>query len=226
MIGVAIPCYSGHADLLNRLLENIYTSTVKPAQIALSCSSWDKDEIVTGFYKDIPIIIKYSKRTINQAENRNIAAGMLNTELISFIDVDDLMHPQRLEYIIKAFQQSSFDVIYHTYEQKNDDHYNDPFEPLPPLNLLDKPFVADPNHNLRLFILGNQNEIPLHNAHVTVKQKIMKRFKFDENWEVYRSEDSLFSRMLVENKVLVDILIINYLAIWDGRLKIDTVILT
>jgi hypothetical protein len=29
----------------------------------------------------------------------------------------------------------------------------------------------------------------------------MKRFKFDENWEVYRSEDSLFARMLVENKV-------------------------
>lgn len=201
MIGVAIPCYSAHAHFINPLLENIYTSTIKPAQVALSCSSWDKDEIVTGFYKDIPIKIKYSKIVINQAENRNIAAGMLNTELISFIDADDLMHPQRLEYIIKAFQQSSYDVIYHNFEGKIDDHYNDPFEPLDPLHISDKAFVIDPNHSLGLLLPGLENGLNLHNAHVTVKQKIMKRFKFDENWEAYRSEDSLFARMLVENRV-------------------------
>jgi glycosyltransferase involved in cell wall biosynthesis len=199
MIGVAIPCYSGHAHLLNSLLENIYNSTVKPSQIALSCSSWDKDELVTGNYKDIPIKVKYSKRQINQAENRNIAASLLDTELISFIDSDDLMHPQRLEYIIEAFKQSSFDVIYHTYEIKHDDEYNDPFEPLNSVNLLNIPFVTDANKSLGLLIAGNS--VPLHNSHLTIKKKIMKRFKFDENWEVYRSEDSLFSRMLVENKV-------------------------
>ena len=135
MIGVAIPCYSRHAHLLGSLFENIYMSTVKPVQIVVSCSSWDKDEIVTGQYKDIPIMIKYSKRRINQAENRNIAAGLLDTELISFIDADDLMHPQRLEYIVKAFQQSSFDVIYHDYEGKLDDQYNDPFGEVGLLNI-------------------------------------------------------------------------------------------
>ena len=67
MIGVAIPCYSAHAHLLNSLLENIYNSTVKPAQIAVSCSSWDKDMEHAGLYKDIPIKVKYSKRRINQA---------------------------------------------------------------------------------------------------------------------------------------------------------------
>ena len=201
MIGVAIPCYSGHAHLLNSLLENIYNSTVKPAQIAVSCSSWNKDEEQAGLYKDIPIKIKYSKRQINQAENRNIAAGLLDTELISFIDADDLMHPQRIEYIIKAFQQSSFDVIYHNFDGQGDDHYNDPFSEVGPLNISDKAFVVDPTNNLRIVLEDQENGVVYHNAHVTVKRKIMKRFKFDENWEVYRSEDSLFTRMLVENKV-------------------------
>ena len=201
MIGVAIPCYSGHAHLLNSLLENIYNSTVKPAQIAVSCSSWNKDEEQAGLYKDIPIKIKYSKRQINQAENRNIAAGLLDTELISFIDADDLMHPQRIEYIIKAFQQSSFDVIYHNFDGQGDDHYNDPFGEIGQLKLSNNAFEVDPNNKLGIVLKGYENGVGCHNAHLTVKRKIMKRFKFDENWEVYRSEDSLFTRMLVENKV-------------------------
>ncbi len=201
MIGVAIPCYVKHVHLINSLLENISNSTVKPAQIVVSCSSWDKDEEQVGLYKDIPIKVKYSKRQINQAENRNIAAGLLDTELISFIDADDLMHPQRIEYIIKAFQQSSFDVIYHNFDGQGDDHYNDPFGEVGPLNISDKPFVVDPNNKLTIVLEGQENGLEYHNAHVTVKRKIMKRFKFDENWEVYRSEDTLFARMLVENKV-------------------------
>ena len=201
MIGVAIPCYSGHAHLLNSLLENIYNSTVKPAQIAVSCSSWNKDEEQTGLYKDIPIKVKYSKRQINQAENRNIAAGLLDTELISFIDADDLMHPQRIEYIIKAFQQSTFDVIYHSFVEKLDSQYNDIFGEIGQLKLSNNAFEVDPNNKLGIVLKGYENGVGCHNAHLTVKRKIMKRFKFDENWEVYRSEDSLFTRMLVENKV-------------------------
>ena len=201
MIGVAIPCYSGHAHLLNSLLENIYNSTVKPAQIAVSCSSWNKDEEQAGLYKDIPIKVKYSKRQINQAENRNLAAGLLDTELISFIDADDLMHPQRIEYIIKAFQQSTFDVIYHSFVEKLDSQYNDIFGEIGQLKLSNNAFEVDPNNKLGIVLKGYENGVGCHNAHLTVKRKIMKRFKFDENWEVYRSEDSLFTRMLVENKV-------------------------
>jgi hypothetical protein len=60
MIGVAIPCYVKHVYLLNSLLENISNSTVKPAQIAVSCSAGEKDEVQVVLYKDIPIRVQYS----------------------------------------------------------------------------------------------------------------------------------------------------------------------
>lgn len=52
---------------------------------------------------------------MNTATNRNIAAKMLDTDIISYIDADDQMHFQRLEIIEKAFVENDIDLFLHNY---------------------------------------------------------------------------------------------------------------
>lgn len=196
MIGVAIPCYNQHFDKLPALIANIAASSLKPQHIAISCSSWSHDRRTDTSYNGIPVSVQYSRQRLNQATNRNIAAGMLSTELISFIDADDLMHPSRLEYICKAFRETTCQAMYHSYTWEHVDHYTDPFLPAEPYHLVSDPVVPDPGA-VGLMV----GPYALHHAHVTVRQDVIRRFKFDESWGAYRKEDSLYGRTLAENGV-------------------------
>jgi hypothetical protein len=196
MIGVAIPCYKPHAHLLPSLIENISKSSQRPDHIAISCSSWDHDRRTDTTYDGIPVSIQYSSRRLNQATNRNIAGAMLNTQLISFIDADDLMHPSRLEYIVRAFQ-GPYHAIYHGYTWEHVSHYSDPFNPVE-YSIVSDPIV--PYINGIGIRVDNPNHI-LHHAHVTVRRDVFHHFKFDQRPEAYRIEDSLYGCKLYESKL-------------------------
>jgi hypothetical protein len=196
MIGVAIPCYQGHFNKLSSLIQNIGESTVKPDHIAISCSSWTHDRRVNTAYNGIPVSVQYSRQRLNQATNRNIAASMLATTLVSFIDADDLMHPSRLEYVCRAFRETKCEAIYHDYTWEHAIHYTDPFPAAEPYRLVSNPVVPDPNA-VGLMV----GPYSLHHAHVTVRYEVLRRFKFDESWDAYRKEDSLYGRTLAENGV-------------------------
>lgn len=200
MIGVAIPCYEKHWKLLPALLDNISKSTLRPDHIAVSCSSWTHNNRTDTIYDGIPVSVQYSTKRLNQAANRNIAAGILRTQLISFIDADDLMHPSRLEYIMRAFQEGPYHAIYHSYSHEPISAYTTPFEPAEPYTLVSEPIILNPN---TIGILVGKTGHPIHHAHVTVRRDVFNRFKFDERWDVYRMEDSLYGKTLVERGVSI-----------------------
>ena len=200
MIGVAIPCYNQHFDKLSSLIDNIAASSLKPQQIAISCSSWNHDRRTDTSYNGIPVSIQYSTQRLNQGTNRNIAAGMLTTDLISFIDADDLMHPSRLEYIAKAFQNGDYHAIYHSYAHEHITAYANPFEPVGEYDLVSGRIISNPN---TAGILVENTSYPIHHAHVTVRRDVFSRFKFDESWGAYRNEDSLYGKTLAENGVSI-----------------------
>ena len=201
MIGVAIPCYVNHFHHLQPLIENISKSTLRPDHIAISCSSWTHNNRTDTVYDGIPVSVQYSTERLNQAMNRNIAGSMLNTQLISFIDADDLMYPHRLEYIVKAFKQGPYHAIYHNYVWWEISKYFDPFLPCTDdVNLIPEPVVSDPNSfGLKV---GNSGYW-IHHAHVTVRRDVFNRFKFDESWDAYRKEDSLYGKTLADNGVSI-----------------------
>jgi len=199
MIGVAIPCYVNHFSLLPSLIENISKSTLRPDHIAVSCSSWTHNNRTDTVYDGIPVSIQYSTKRLNQATNRNIAGGMLRTQLISFIDADDLMHPSRLEYVVRAFKEGPYHAMYHSYASEPIGEYSKPFESVGEYDLVSTPsIVSNPN---AIGILVGTTPHPIHHAHVTVRRDVFNRFKFDERWEVYRTEDSLYGKTLVESGV-------------------------
>lgn len=198
MFGVAIPCYEGHFHLITSLIENISTSTIRPDHIAISCSSWKHNLRTDTHYKGIPVSIQYSRDKLNQAMNRNIAGSMLKTEYISFIDADDLMHPSRIEYILKAFNSGPYQAIYHGYMREHISHYSDPFQLMDPFKLATEELVIDPN---AYGIMVADSEYEIHHAHVTVKREVFNQFKFNESWDTFRLEDSLYGRTLAKHGV-------------------------
>jgi hypothetical protein len=136
---------------------------------------------------DIPLLPEYSfpltivtcSERRNAAENRNIAASRLTTDLVSFFDVDDVMHPQRLESL------SDCDITLHSYLVGDDEPFCMYPWPLSRTNVLRQGptgcaiVVDDPNARI-------------HHAHVTVKREILSRVQFRTDREYERREDSLF----------------------------------
>ena len=110
-IGVAIPCYHGHIDILKTLLDNIEKQTRQPDMVIVSCSGTTHLDYKYSF----PLQIITNPNKMNTAQNRNIAASLLHTDIITFMDADDQMHFQRLEIIEKAFIENNIVLLLHNY---------------------------------------------------------------------------------------------------------------
>jgi len=121
-IGVAIPCYIYHLQKLKILLDSIQAQTLKPTHVVVSCSSTlpDNKDVndIREKYTDFKLDVITTKERKNASENRNIASRHLHTDIISYMDADDIMHPQRLEYILQAFQQTDCQIVLHSYTNR------------------------------------------------------------------------------------------------------------
>lgn len=194
-IGIAIPCYEPHHHLLYGLFDSIAAQTRKPDRIVVSCSSWKIDKRKDHVYNGIPITILYAKRRIVQAENRNIAARLLNTDIISFIDADDLMHPKRLEFILAGFEKAGCDVIVHSYQNSKYSR-TIPFEEETEVRLTDDVIVKSPSQPGCMFENGEQ---PFHHAHIGITREAFSKFQYPIEQRYYRIEDSVYLATLLQN---------------------------
>jgi len=103
-LAVCIPCAQGHMVLLDSCLKYIENQTHKPDLIVISISSYNGNPISTN----IPTTILYTDKQLYPGANRNRAAAEAvkqGATHLSFIDADDIMHPRRLECIVKAFRE-------------------------------------------------------------------------------------------------------------------------
>jgi hypothetical protein len=197
-IGVAIPCYRPHHSFLNRLFDSIAAQTRRPDRVVVSCSSWSSDDVRNLMVHDIPVTIVYARRRILQAENRNIAARLLGTRILTFIDADDIMHPRRLEYVLRAFQETNCDGVVHNYQ------YVDHSAPVPYETedeyRCDEHLVKKDPAGVGCMIEGNH---PLHHAQLSITRNVFSRFQYPTEEQYYRMEDSVYLATLVQNGVAI-----------------------
>jgi len=196
-IGVAIPAYNGHIELLFSLLDSIQNQTILPDKVVVSCSSSDDtdfdnyNEKLKTYSFLLQIITNKEKK--GAAQNRNIAASKLaEMDYITFIDADDIMHPQRIEILLKVFESNDSDIILHNFSEfTNDDQlFIKKFE--------DNEIVIRPN-SLKQCYSGciTHKEYcdttgSIHHGHVSIKQNIFNIVQFPEQPEFYRKEDCVF----------------------------------
>jgi glycosyltransferase involved in cell wall biosynthesis len=188
-IGIAIPCFIKHIDKLYNLFESINQQTRLPDQVVVSCSSSKPDDL-SKIYENIshykfPFIIVAAEERKNAAQNRNKAASYLNTDVITFFDADDIMHPQRIQAIEYAFYLS-VDVLLHSFFEGNE---------------CDQEFPKITNFNPMLNVLSiarsgcitfNYRNYRIHHGQVTVTKAVFDKVKFPEDESYETREDCVF----------------------------------
>ncbi len=184
-IGIAVPCYKRHIPHLQTLFQSIQNQTLYPAKVVVSCSSSEEadcEQIQTDY--PFPIQILRHRERKNAAENRNIAAATLNTDIVCFFDADDIMHPQRLQAIYTAFQNSEVNIVLHSFTEGNQ-----------PFDLYDTFSIE--YHGLRrapsgCAILTGKPNVRIHHSQVSVRRHILEKTKFREEAAMERREDAVF----------------------------------
>jgi glycosyltransferase involved in cell wall biosynthesis len=190
-IGVAVPCYKGHIPLLPNLLTSIEEQTLKPDIVIVSCSSSTSADVSYSVsHYSFPVHIIFHPEKMNAAQNRNIAASYLTTDIITFIDADDIMHPQRISIIKTCFTQYPHVVILlHSCKWSNDE----PFEQY---------HEEDNFHFNQMFqcpygSTQHQNNLFITNGHPSVPRLIFSTLPFDENPTSYGKEDTVFCTRII-----------------------------
>jgi glycosyltransferase involved in cell wall biosynthesis len=199
-IGVAIPCYIHHIHKLKSVLDSIQNQTTKPSHVVVSCSStFDENKDVANLLEtylhffNLQIITTPERK--NAAENRNIASRYLHTDIISYMDADDVMHPQRLEYILYAFEHSDCSIVLHSYEvgsrilSNKFTIYNDP--------LFEYGKLARAPSGCAVHIEDYTKRI--HHAHSSISRDVFSRIQYREEKWCERREDSLFCGDVLQN---------------------------
>lgn len=182
-IGVAIPCYIGHIEHLRTLLDSVAKQTRLPDKVVVSCSS--TAEMPVDFPKyDFDLQIICNPDVKNPSQNRNIAARHLDTDTISFFDADDVMHPQRIQFIEQAFLGGA-DIVLHNFEMEHVE------------------FTLYDNCNISynslcrgstgcILHIDQNNNGHIHHAQVSVKKELFKQVQFDEGPNGIGKEDCVF----------------------------------
>jgi len=196
--GLAIPCYINHLHHLDKLFENISKQTIIPDEISVSISEVEDYKIKNDYGLNISVIT--TPRKCGGAENRNIAVSNLNTDIVSYFDCDDLMHPRRTEFLREAFLKGAKVVVHNFDISENTSFKNfrlntyDFLKSEENINLhLDIIDTINPNH---LYPVDKDNIVCYANGHVTVIKSITENFQNNIN---HPFPDSLFNRELVEN---------------------------
>ncbi len=104
MFVIGIPCHAPYLKYLGRCLESIKHQTKAPDLIIISLSSFSGDipSFVTA--GSIPIKVLQTEQDYTPGQNRNaIIDATADATILSFIDADDMLHPQHVEVVTKIF---------------------------------------------------------------------------------------------------------------------------
>ena len=184
-IGVAIPCYIGHIDRLLVLLDSIEQQTRLPDKVVVSCSSTSFLPAFPAYKFEFEIVCEPTKK--NPSQNRNIAGlRLMDTDIISFFDADDVMHPQRIEFIERAINGGS-NVVLHNFEYE---HMTQGFEHFDTCHIYYNNLCQCESGCIRQVDWNNKNRI--HHAQVSVKRELFEQVKYDEGPNGYDKEDCVF----------------------------------
>lgn len=202
-IGVAIPCYKRHIPILKRLLDSIEKQTRKPDMVIVSCSSSKSQDIPynMGNYS-FPFKIIVHENRLNAAENRNIAGNSLDTDIISFIDADDEMHPQRLEIIETVFTKYDCELVVHNFHDMNTESDVN-FKMLNCINCIPGSVFPIP-YTIEVFNDSGEKQ-QVHRSQSTIRKVLFNDIQYPEDISIERMEDSRFCYLValrVQNKCM------------------------
>ena len=195
-ISLCVPCIPPDIQKLESLVENTNKQSKLPNEMIIGLSETtkrDSDSLSTKLNKisRFPVIVSSTEQKAYAGINRNRAAKMAKSEYISFIDADDVMHPERLKIIAETIgsQGRPMGVVHgFTYNKIAGD-----------LGTFDtwnsKKFWDYHNKYARSESL-NYPKISLHHGHPTYKSSVFEEVKFTNR---KRGQDAEMLRNVVDH---------------------------
>jgi len=228
-IGVAVPCFNGHLTKLKNLLDSIELQTIKPIKVTVSTSSTKSCDIINEDYikYTFPLEIIFTEELKISSQNRNMAVHNLittvdNLDYITFIDADDVMHCQRIEFLLKTFFYYDSDIILHNYFFNENNENNEKTNIVNYLDLLNNKYDSLCVHNNSLerclsgcikHICYQDENNKIHHSQVSVKKYIFNSVMFPENIKI--GEDCFFCYQVFELPNIKNAYISNKLSYYD-----------
>lgn len=211
-----IPCTYRHVNSLIDISKLLDMSSVTPEEVIIHISScpenFDYKKILEPFFnKKYSFKYEITKDFRNAGMNRNNLGEHSSGELLIYQDADDYLHPQRIEFIEKSFEEEDVMHLAHSYifnvepiEKLQFEKKTFDFRKLFPLdifydlvfdnNKLDYKQSANyGNFENNKKIEGNLN-YPIHNGAIAIRKQVVdKVFWKTKNKERIIAEDQDFN---------------------------------
>ena len=197
-IGIAIPNIGKYIDFLPKLLDNISKQTVLPKKVSIAMSEgkWTPDRI---YPFEIETNCTHERRSMGQ--NFNIAVAALDTDIVTVMHGDDLMHPQRNEILLWAFANKEISAVVHNFKYGEDatDKLLTTHVPFP---LVHHDYICKIVPN-KIYPVNIQDDVDYLNGHITIRRKLFDKFRYSEEPQWFYDSDSEYTRRLVENGIYI-----------------------
>jgi cellulose synthase/poly-beta-1,6-N-acetylglucosamine synthase-like glycosyltransferase len=190
-LSFCITCWDQDFKYLKRLLPYLESQTKLPDKFIISSSTLSEDQIqsVPKEIKGTPVTFINSKKALYAGGARNQGASICETEFITFFDIDDIPHPQKIEITYTAFSNLKADCFTH-----NLNTYQKQFESI------EKPFNFDLiTQSVSIYLKPPNNSYSeVTHGHLSCRTNIFKNIKYNESMR--RGQDSDFCMRLLKNK--------------------------
>lgn len=198
-ISVCIPAIPSDwkAGSLRRCLKSIQRQTLQPFSVIVAISEATDgvanaihDEY-SSFLSPVPLIITHTEGVALAGPNRNAAAYVATSSILTFIDADDVMHPQRIEILSEAFRLNpELELLMHAYSAEeailNTVLHVDDSKVMYAQELCE---LERTTRSAHLWL-----HVRMHHAQPTVKSSVFRKFWYGNE---YRIEDSTLVRKMV-----------------------------
>lgn len=105
---VIIPT-ADRGELLGKCLASVLAQTVKPAAIVI-VDNGRSEAVIPEEYRDGVVLIRTAPR-IGPGKARNVGAYSATSELVAFLDDDDLWQSDYLERVLESFRETAADAV-------------------------------------------------------------------------------------------------------------------
>ena len=112
LVSVIVNCYNGEKFLRKCIESILYSSYQKFEIIFYDNASTDNSIKIVEHFQSKKITIIKRTNNINLGGARAEAVNKSNGELICFLDVDDLIESDAIEYYVECYKDYKFDILY------------------------------------------------------------------------------------------------------------------
>lgn len=209
-ISLCITCYYKDYHFLSGVLDQIRNLVDLPDEIVIASSGLSETQLIHPPHleinnKIIPIISVNVTDYKLPGWARNAASSVSNMDIVLFLDIDDVLHPQKIKWVRQIFTDYDCDMLVHNYTLP-------PFEQFVMYEKLDR-IEKITQVSPRCTNLQTEHNEGITHGHITIKRKILDHIKYNENKNT--GEDGEFCQQVLHNSY--NILYCNYPLIYYNK---------